>query len=42
MIDFADFKLTIVGGPEKVVNDLKKIKAKNTVMLGRRPQKRGY
>ena len=34
-----NFKLTIVGGPEKVVYDLKHSLASNTVMLGRRPQK---
>ncbi len=34
-----NFKLTIVGGPDKAVYDLKDSLASNTVMLGRRPQK---
>jgi hypothetical protein len=34
-----NFKLTIIGGPDKAVYDLKDSLASNTVMLGRRPQK---
>jgi hypothetical protein len=34
-----NFKLTIVGGPNKAAYDLKDSLASNTVMLGRRPQK---
>ena len=34
-----DYKLTIVGGPDKVVNDLQDSLASNTKMIGRRFQK---